>query len=115
MPQINRCIMQELHERQFGITTEKQETGAIKLKDELFCREVKSLSLVPEDCFWRVYLGQAVKQQDAIRRLQNYYNQKQLLGIRLQSNRHMPFSLICCFIVVPLFPIIFLMTLPSSV
>lgn len=44
--------MQELHERQFGITTEKQETGSIKLKDELLCREVKSLSLVQEDCFW---------------------------------------------------------------
>lgn len=38
--------------------------------------------------FRRVYLGQAVKRQNAIRTLQNYYNQRQLLGSRLQSDKH---------------------------
>lgn len=48
--------------------------------------------------FRRVYLGQAVKRQDAISTLRNHYNQRQLLGSRLQRDKHMCISLICFFL-----------------
>ena len=88
MPQINRCIMQELPERQFGITTQECETEAIKW--------MMSYSAEVGLFLRRGYLGQGATQQlNAIRTLQYHYNQRRLLGTRLWRVRHMCFSPIC--------------------
>lgn len=50
MSQINRCIMQELPERQFGVTTEECETRALKSMTSCSVESFKSGAAVQEDC-----------------------------------------------------------------
>ncbi len=67
MPQINRCIMQELPERQFGITTQEWKTEAIKWMMSYSAESLNPSLWYRRIVFRRVYLGQAVQQQNAIR------------------------------------------------
>jgi len=75
MPQINRCIMQELPGRLFEITTQERKAEAIKCMTSCSAESLNPSLRYRRIVFGRVYLGQAVKQQNAIRTLQYHHNQ----------------------------------------
>lgn len=56
MPQINRCIMQELSERKFGITTEEFKTEAIKWMMSYSAESLNPFVWYSGIVFRRVYL-----------------------------------------------------------
>lgn len=98
--------MQELPERQFGITTEECKAEAIKWMMSYSAESLNPSLWYRRIVFRRVYLGQAIKRRDAIRTLQYHYNQRWLLGSRLQRDEHMCFSPICFFTATPPFNIL---------
>lgn len=71
MPQINRCIMQKLPGRQFGITTEECERGA---KNQWVTQQFNPPHWWKRIVFSRVYLEQPVKQQGVFIMFQNHHN-----------------------------------------